>query len=106
MVDISGLDKRDVLRALFQVAQPHNYSWLKYDADDVLPNEQADRIVREGYADYVAGRSVKVHISKRSREIDVARFNKSSGAEAGQRAIARLRRSLEKSFILGGTKEK
>lgn len=92
MIDIKGLDKAEVLAALYNNSQPIGLGQLQYVPGD-LPMERAASIVasRNGVLnfEYMAGRVMKVDIS--DDEFDEWLYDRDNGTGAAERAIAPLR---------------
>lgn len=92
MVDITGLDKVDVLRALYDATGPLGMGIL-HDKPDGLTVEDAQATITEagerGYFDYVHGRPIKCDLS--GTEFDPGMFDRDAGEGAAERAIAELR---------------
>src|SRR5579863_6465988 len=64
-VDISGLDKKVVLNALYQRAQTQGLGVLHYKPNHSLSDDEAVEILKNdrGYVDYLHGRVMKVDLS-------------------------------------------
>ncbi len=112
MIDISGLDKADVLAALYNASQPQGLGILHYDPTPMTP---ADAMVHLGiggtgddhadsfntlrekgviiaraqtYFDYLNGRVMKVDISK--NQLEERFYDRDNGQGAAARALAPL----------------
>jgi len=106
MINIAGLEKWAVLKALYDGAQPLGMGFL-HARPGGLPEEDAKRLVggdapyepgqsaehrRALYFDYVGGRPLKVDLSQ--DEFDPRLYDRDQGHGAAERAIAGLRSSL------------
>lgn len=85
-VNIKGLDKAEVLKALHDGTRPLGMGFLQ--ARENVPIEDF-RALGTGYADYVFGRSIKCNID--GDEFDPRLYDRDAGPGAAARAIARLR---------------
>lgn len=94
IIDISGLDKAEVLAALYNNSRPPGMGMLHYVPGD-LPIEEAraylaDRVGFEG-AEYLKGRVIKTNIS--GDTFDPWLYDRDNGEGAAARAIDALRKS-------------
>lgn len=101
MVNIKGLDKAEVLLALWKSSRMQGMSFLGFLATGELTLEQAKKEVEERlnasavcgerrcYFDYLNGRVLKVDISQ--DEFDSRLYDRDNGENAAQRAIDKLR---------------
>lgn len=93
MVNIQGLDKAEVLAALYNRAQPQGMGFLHYIEGDMPTAEARDMLSQYGphpYFDYVKGRVMKVDL-RSDVEFDPRLYDRDNGEGAAQGAIARLR---------------
>jgi hypothetical protein len=105
MVDIKGLDKADVLAALYNASSPLGMGRLQFRDGD-MTREQAQELLggkdsgdypggdhnKDHYFDYLYGRVMKVNLKGDS--FDEWGYDRDLGAGAAQRVIDRLRESL------------
>lgn len=90
-MDITDLDKKEVLRALFAVAKPQGYGHSQYKHSDTLTNEEIEGLAKSGfYIDYLKGRVMKINLS--TNIVDTRLYNRDNGPEAAEKAIAHLRK--------------
>ena len=90
MVNIEGLNKADVLRALYDNAKPQGLGFLHYDSAQ-MSTEEAERLLGAGtYFDYVKGRVMKVDLSS-DVEFEEWLYDRDNGQGAAQRVIDGLR---------------
>lgn len=92
-VDIAGLDKADVLAALYNAAKAQGMGFLHYDATPMTHDEAAAILSQmrpgEMYFDYLNGRVMKVEIS--GDAIRAGLYDRDNGAGACAAVIGRLR---------------
>lgn len=90
-VSIVGLDRADVLAALYNAARPQGMGFMHYDQKPMTTGE-ADAMLKSGqsYFDYVSGRIMKVDLSS-DKEVNVALYDRDNGVGAGQKTIDSLR---------------
>lgn len=107
MIDIKGLDKAEVLLALWTSSRMQGMSFLGYKKDMTLAYaqeciEQARHIGMSGeeeiYFDYLNGKVMKIDIAP--DEIDPRLYDRDNGEGAAQKAIDNLR--LSKCFNANG----
>lgn len=90
MVNIEGLNKADVLRALYDNAKTQGLGFLHYDSAQ-MSTEEAERLLGAGtYFDYVKGRVMKVDLSS-DVEFEEWLYDRDNGQGAAQRVIDGLR---------------
>ena len=106
MINISGLDKAEVLQALYGATRPLTMG-IFYDKPDMLSDDQAAELIRLGqagdlgrrpmYFDYVGGRPIKSDLS--GDEFDPRLFDRDAGQGAAARAIEELRAKTNKAEV-------
>lgn len=88
-IDISGVDRADVLRLLFDNAKAQGLGWLHFEP---LPmtKEQAQELLDSGqtYFDYVQGRVMKVDLSGDS--LGPRLYDRDNGIGAARKALVPL----------------
>lgn len=95
-IDISGLDKIEVFRALYAKASPQGRGFIKYAPGDLTYDDarrilEAHRLCSECYNfDYVKGRSMKIGFDG-DRIPATWLFNRGNGVGAAESVIAKLR---------------
>jgi hypothetical protein len=90
VMDISKLDKADVLATLYNRAMPLGMGMLHYTPEP-MTREEAQVMLdesRDKYFDYVKGRVMKIDLSK--DELRTALFNRDNGPDAAENALAGL----------------
>lgn len=63
-MDISKLNKADVLRVLYNRAQTQGMGIYQYKAGDMTQEEAEELVKNQTYFDYVQGRVMKIDLSK------------------------------------------
>jgi hypothetical protein len=92
-ISLEGLNKADVLAALYNVAKPLGMGFLHYDPQP-MTTEEAQSILDSGatYFDYLKGRVMKVNLS--GNDMNPGSFDRDNGAGSAATAIAALRDGL------------
>ena len=88
MIDISKLDKAEVLVALYNNARPQGMGFLHFNPKDMTKTEAVILLKEDTYFDYVAGRVMKVDLSK--DEFDPGLYDRDNGEGAAARALENL----------------
>ena len=92
-IDISGLNKSEVLAALYNRAKPLGLGILHFTPDNMSVEEAESVIAERGgdlYFDYHNGRVMKVDLSKES--LYAVNYDRDNGEGAAQQVIDSLRR--------------
>lgn len=89
-IDISDLDKAEVLAALYNRAQPQGMGMLHYDPIP-MDAKEAQEILDSGshYFDYLKGRVMKVNLG--ADTFSSRLYNRDNGAGAAEQVILKLR---------------
>lgn len=88
-VSISGLDKADVMRSLFNNSHPQGMGIFNPLSLNDMSIERARELIATTLKfDYVDGRVLKVDIS--NNELDTRLYDKNNGENAGLKAIQSL----------------
>lgn len=91
MIDISKLDRAEVLAALFNASKPQGMGFVQNYAP-VMTTEEARRLLGEyDYFDYVRGRVMKISLRAGAEQLDPRLYDRDNGEGAAERAIAHLR---------------
>lgn len=90
MVDVRGIDKAELLAALYNRAKPQGMGFLHFDPADMI-REQAHRLLDTGtgYFDYVQGRVMKVQVL--ADDLDPRLYDRDNGQGAVASVVERLR---------------
>jgi len=92
MISIQGLDKADVLAALYNASRPLGMGFMHYDHKP-MTHDEAAAILAEGVRfDYLKGRVMKLNLAS-DEEFNSALYDRDNGDGAAERAIAVLRQS-------------
>lgn len=91
-INIAGLDKAEVLAALYNASRPLGMGFLNATAGD-MSAEEARKYVDQGvkselYFDYLQGRVMKVDLAEDS--LDPRLYDRDNGPGAAERALAPL----------------
>lgn len=97
MISIAGLDKVEVLRALYAAAKPQGMGYLHYTPGPLSREDAEAYLAHSSYFDYLNGRVMKVEIS--GDELSPRLFDRDNGEGAAALAIENLRSG---SHGLGG----
>ena len=94
MVDIKGLDKERVLKALYDHSHVQGSGFLQAVPDGVVTVEYcAGLLAKHSYFDYLHGRVLKVDLS--GDEFDERLYDRDCGEGAAQRAVDSVRAEKE-----------
>lgn len=89
-IDISKLDKADVLAALYNASQPLGLGFLHYTSDDMTSDEARQLVEQAGEPpcfDYLKGRVMKVRLTD---DFWPGLYDRDNGAGAAARALQPL----------------
>lgn len=90
MINIKGLDKAEVLKALYDRSHIQGMGWLQAVPDGFVTVEHCRELLHEDtYFDYLYGRVLKVDLS--GDEFDERLYDRDCGAGAARQAINKLR---------------
>jgi hypothetical protein len=93
-IDISKMDKAEVLAALFNAAKPQGLGKFNFKPDHIMTSAEAATVLAErtrdgkAYFDYCEGRSLKVEISDGPLKVEL--YDRDNGDGAAARAIAEI----------------
>ena len=90
-MDISKLDRAEVLAALYNASQPLGMGFMHFKDEDMTREQaQAELDARKprAYFDYLHGRVMKVDLS--GDELGTRLYNRDNGEGAAERALASL----------------
>jgi len=90
MISIIGLNKADVLAALYNATRPQGMGFRRYDPNEMSREEAADWLRTNDYFDYLKGRVMKVDLSS-DVEFDPGLYDRDNGPGAAAAVIRRLR---------------
>jgi hypothetical protein len=95
-VNIEGLDRADVLAALYNASRPLGMGFLSYNPKPMSRDEARSLLEGSTYFDYLNGRVMKVDL-RGVTTLESALYDRDNGPGAAERAIAALRASGEPS---------
>lgn len=90
-VSIAGLNRADVLAALYNAAQPHGMGFLHYDPTPMKRKDAERLLAQSDYFDYIKGRVMKISLPDGDDEIVEFCYDRDNGEGAMQRVIDALR---------------
>lgn len=90
MVDIKGLNKAEVLAALYNNSKPLGLGFLHFDPMDMTVAEAEEILNQTTYFDYLKGRVMKVDLSS-GDSFEEWLYDRDNGKGAAQRVIDSLR---------------
>lgn len=88
-ISIQGLDKAEVLAALYNNARPQGMGFLQYTPEPMGSEEAGQLLTRTTYFDYLKGRVMKVSLD--GDEFDPYLYDRDNGQGSAQRVIDELR---------------
>lgn len=88
-VALAGLNKADVLAALYNASKPQGMGFMHYDPKPMMQEEAEALLKRFTRFDYLKGRVMKVDLS--GDELDTSGYDRDNGQGAAERAITELR---------------
>ena len=104
MVDIKGLDKARVLKALYEHSHVQGSGFLQAVPDGVVTVEHCKMLLgSQTYFDYLHGRVLKVDLS--GDEFDERLYDRDCGEGAAQRAVDSVRAEQEGGGDAAGRSE-
>ncbi len=88
MIDISKLDKADVLCALYNNSRPLGMGVFHFTPEPMTADEANGLLNESKYFDYLKGRVMKIDLS--GDELDPRLYDRDNGNGAAHRAIANI----------------
>lgn len=87
IIDISKMDKAEVLSKLYNNAKPRGLGYFKFESKDQMNIEEAQKILDEGqtYFDYLKGRVLK--ISLKTDKLNTTLYDRDNGQGAAEKAL-------------------
>lgn len=85
MININGLDKVEVLRALYNCAHPLGMGYLHYSKAPLTRQEAEGALKRSTYFDYLNGRVMKVNLG--ADEFEELLYDRDNGEGAAESAL-------------------
>lgn len=90
-VNIKGLERGEVLAALFNDAKPQGLGVLQFVDRKMTPSDGEYMFLQGDYFDYLEGRVIKTEIKRGAEFIDSTLYDRDNGDGAAARAIGILR---------------
>lgn len=94
-INIEGLDKAEVLAALYNASHPLGLGFLHARPEPMTKEEAAEALKSQTYFDYLYGRVMKVDLS--GDTLRVGLYDRDHGDGAAAKALAPLLHSKTKS---------
>lgn len=92
MVDISGLDRMELLKALWENSKPAMYFAATKQQPPSFDGEAARRCAgRNGFVDYASGRSIKVNVFGKDTVVSPDGYDQNNGEGSFRRVVDALR---------------
>ena len=93
-MNITGLDKAEVLAALFNNSRQQGMGFMHANGRADITADEAREIIKEqgDYYDYLRGRVMKVDIAPKDGELWTALYNRDNGMNAAENALASLKK--------------
>lgn len=95
MIDISGMDKGEVLAALYNASKPQGMGFLHFDPKPMTA-EEGRALIEEtkprNSFDYLKGRVMKVNLG--GDQLDPWGFDRDNGEGAASRALAKVQKQV------------
>lgn len=84
-IDISGVDKAEVLAALYNASKPQGLGILHFDPSKMHPKTAAGYLEKNTYFDYLMGRVMKIDLS--SDFLNPRLYDRDNGDNAARIAL-------------------
>jgi len=94
VIDITGLDKRDVLAALYNKSRPLGMGFLHHTPDDMTREEAGELLEKQTYFDYLRGRVMKVRLDS-DTGFEEWLYDRDNGKGAAQSVVDGLRQQQQ-----------
>lgn len=89
MIDLTGLNKAEVLAALYNASRPQGMGFLQYDPTPMATEEANQLLQGRTRFDYLKGRVMKIDLG--GEELDPRLYNRDNGEGAAERVISALK---------------
>ncbi len=90
-ISLHGLEKGEVLAALYNASRPLGMGFLQYDPKPMTAEEGASLVASQTYFDYLKGRVMKIDL--KGDELETWLYDRDNGSGAAERAINELRKT-------------
>lgn len=88
MIDISKMNKAEVLAALYNRARPLGMGMLHFTPQDMTESEAEELLKQQQSFDYLKGRVMKVNLSKDMLKTGL--YNRDNGFESAENTLSKL----------------
>lgn len=93
-IDISGLDKAEILQTLYNHAIPLGLGFLQSTPEEMTIEVARELVAENTYFDYVFGRPLKVNLKRDVMRTDL--YDRDQGSGSAKRLITELRNKVSK----------
>ena len=84
-IDISKMNKAEVLAKLYNNSKPLGMGMLHYEPTPMTVNEASELLKEQTYFDYLKGRVMKIDLS--GNELRVSMYDRDNGEGAAERVL-------------------
>lgn len=91
MIDIAGIDRTELLAALFNASKPQGMGFAQPFAAPMTRAEAAELLAQTDYFDYLRGRVMKIQLKEGATELDEWGYDRDLGQGAAARVVEGLR---------------
>lgn len=85
MIDISKINKAQLLAALYNASKPQGTGLFAFDPAPMQQSEAIELLKKQKYFDYLKGRVMKIDLS--GNELDPWLYDRDNGQGAAQRVV-------------------
>jgi len=89
-MDIKGLDKSEILKALYDNSRPLGLGFLQYKSEPISIEECRELLKKWDHFDYLHGRVMKIRL--KGDDLVTRLYNRDNGENAAERIIDSIRR--------------
>lgn len=93
MIDITGINKAEVLAALYNNSKPQGLGFFNFTQEDMTVCEAQKLLEETTYFDYIKGRVMKVDL-RSDTEFEEYLYDRDNGPGAAERVIVALREKI------------
>ena len=90
-IDISGLDRADILAVLYNNSRPQGLGFMHYEAKSMTAAEARALLAGGHRFDYLKGRVMKISLRPDATTLDGRLYDRDNGQGSAERAVAGLR---------------
>ncbi len=90
-LDITGIDKAELLAALYNNARPPGPDWILFQNKGMTTCEAAKLLEEDTYFDYLAGRPLKINL--KGNTLEPALYDRDQGQGECERIVESLRKA-------------